>query len=45
MTGTIACLSPLTEQQVRELAGTEDVKVLGAPDPPAPDAVREIVAG
>jgi phosphoglycerate dehydrogenase-like enzyme len=44
MTQTIACLSPLTEQQVRELAGTEDVKVLVAPDPPAPQAVREIVA-
>jgi phosphoglycerate dehydrogenase-like enzyme len=43
MTQTIACLSPLTEQQVRELAGTEDVKVLVAPDPPAPQAVREIV--
>ena len=44
MTQTIACLSPLTEPQVRELAGTEDVKVLVAPDPPAPQAVREIVA-
>jgi phosphoglycerate dehydrogenase-like enzyme len=44
MTGTIACLSPLTEQQVRELAGAEDVTVLVAPDPPAPRAVREIVA-
>jgi phosphoglycerate dehydrogenase-like enzyme len=44
MTRTIACLSPLTEQQVRELAGTEDVKVLVAPEPPAPQAVREIVA-
>jgi D-3-phosphoglycerate dehydrogenase len=45
MTETIACLSPLTEQQVRDLAGTEEVKVLVAPEPPAPDAVREIVAG
>ena len=44
MTETIACLSPLTEHQVRELAGSEDVKVLVAPDPPAPQAVREIVA-
>src|SRR5918992_1474614 len=43
MTETIACLSPLTEQQVRDLAGTEDVKVLVAPEPPAPEAVREIV--
>jgi phosphoglycerate dehydrogenase-like enzyme len=44
VTQTIACLSPLTERQVYELAGTEDVKVLVAPDPPAPQAVREIVA-
>src|SRR5919106_4319847 len=44
MTETIACLSPLTEHQVRELAGSEDVKVLVAPDPPAPQAGREIVA-
>ena len=44
MTQTIACLSPLTERQVYELAGTEDVKVLVAPDPPAPEAVRQIVA-
>jgi D-3-phosphoglycerate dehydrogenase len=41
---TIACLSPLSERQVRELAGTEDVKVLVAPDPPAPHAVHEMVA-
>ena len=40
---TIACLSPWSEQQVRELAGSEEVRVLLAPDPPAPEAVREIV--
>ncbi|WP_219418455.1 2-hydroxyacid dehydrogenase [Pseudonocardia nigra] len=41
---TIACLSPFTEHQVRELAGTDDVKVLLVPDPPAPEAVREVVS-
>lgn len=40
---TIACLSPYTEELVRELAGADDAKVLLAPDPPAPEAVREIV--
>jgi D-3-phosphoglycerate dehydrogenase len=44
VTRTIACLSPLTERQVHELAGAEDVEVLVAPDPPAPQAVRELVA-
>jgi phosphoglycerate dehydrogenase-like enzyme len=44
VTQTIACLSPLTERQVHELAGAEDVEVLVAPDPPAPQAVRELVA-
>jgi phosphoglycerate dehydrogenase-like enzyme len=43
MTPTIACLSPFSDEQVRELAGTEDVAVLLVPDPPAPDAVREAV--
>ena len=41
---TIACLSPFTEEQVRRFAGTDDVAVLLAPDPPAPEVVREIVA-
>ncbi|MBO0849030.1 MAG: 2-hydroxyacid dehydrogenase [Pseudonocardia sp.] len=40
---TIVCLSPFTEEQVHELAGTEDVTVLRAPDPPAPAVVRELV--
>jgi phosphoglycerate dehydrogenase-like enzyme len=43
VTGTIACLSPFTEDQVRELAGTGDVTVLLVPDPPEPAAVREAV--
>jgi D-3-phosphoglycerate dehydrogenase len=41
---TIACLSPYTEQYVRELAGTDDVTVLLAPEPPAPEAVVDAVA-
>jgi phosphoglycerate dehydrogenase-like enzyme len=40
---TIACLSPFTDEQVRELAGTDAVTVLLVPDPPAPEAVREVV--
>jgi D-3-phosphoglycerate dehydrogenase len=40
---TIACLSPYSEDEVRALAGTPDVTVLLAPDPPAPDAVRRLV--
>ncbi|WP_028921894.1 NAD(P)-dependent oxidoreductase [Pseudonocardia acaciae] len=40
---TIVCLSPFTEEQVRELAGTDRVRVLLAPDPPTRDAVRELV--
>ncbi|MCI2420280.1 hydroxyacid dehydrogenase [Saccharopolyspora sp. K220] len=41
---TIACLSPYTEQYVRELAGTDDVTVLLVPEPPAPEAVADAVA-
>lgn len=40
---TIACLSPYSAELVRKLAGADDATVLLAPDPPAPDAVREIV--
>jgi phosphoglycerate dehydrogenase-like enzyme len=40
---TIACLSPYSEDKVRELAGAGDVKVLLVPDPPAPEAVRAVV--
>lgn len=40
---TIACLSPYTGAEVRELAGTTDIEVLLAPDPPAPDVVRDQV--
>jgi D-3-phosphoglycerate dehydrogenase len=41
---TIACLSNMTEKSIRALAGTDDVRVLLAPPPPAPEAVREVVA-
>lgn len=41
---TIVCLSPLSEDHIRELAGTGDIEVLLLPDPPAPDAVRDAVA-
>lgn len=41
----IACLSPYSERQVRELAGADDVEVRLVPDPPAPDAVRRAVVG
>lgn len=40
---TIACLSPYSGDEVRELAGTADIEVLLAPDPPAPDVVRDQV--
>lgn len=40
---TIACLSPYSEREVRELAGADAIEVQLAPDPPAPAAVREIV--
>ena len=40
----ITCLSPYTERQVKELAGTEDVEVRLVPEPPAPDAVRRAVS-
>jgi phosphoglycerate dehydrogenase-like enzyme len=39
----IACLSPYSEGQVRELAGSGDIEVLLVPDPPAPEAVRAVV--
>jgi phosphoglycerate dehydrogenase-like enzyme len=39
----IACLSPYSEGQVRELAGASDVEVSLVPDPPAPEAVRVVV--
>lgn len=41
---TIACLSNMTEKSVRGLAGTDDVRVLLVPPPPAPEAVREVIA-
>ena len=37
---TIACLSPYSEREVRELAGADAIEVQLAPDPPAPAAVR-----
>jgi D-3-phosphoglycerate dehydrogenase len=40
---TIACLSPYSEDEVCELAGTADIEVLLVPDPPAPNAVRDVV--
>lgn len=40
---TIACLSPFSVELVRKLAGADDATVLLAPDPPAPETVREIV--
>lgn len=40
---TIACLSPFTEEMVRGFAGQDDVTVLIAPEPPATEAVLEIV--
>lgn len=44
MTATVVCLSPWTEDRVRRLAGAHPATVLLAPDPPAPEAVRELVA-
>jgi D-3-phosphoglycerate dehydrogenase len=40
---TIACLSPYSGAEVRELAGAADIEVLLAPGPPAPDVVRDLV--
>ncbi len=41
----VACLSPFSEETVRGLfKGRHEVEVAVAPDPPAPDAVRELVA-
>jgi phosphoglycerate dehydrogenase-like enzyme len=39
----IACLSPYSEDQVRELAGSDEIEVFLVPDPPAPEAVRMAV--
>lgn len=39
----IACLSPFTEAQVRQLTGGASVEVRLVPDPPAPEAVRTAV--
>lgn len=40
---TIVCLSPFSEEQVHELAGTDRVRVLLAPDPPTAASLRELV--
>lgn len=40
---TIVCLSPYSEDEVRELAGTADIEVRLVPDPPAPEAVRDVL--
>jgi phosphoglycerate dehydrogenase-like enzyme len=42
---TIACLSPFSESEVQELAGTSGVTVALAAAPPAPQAVAAAVAG
>lgn len=41
----VTCLSPYSAEQVKAFAGTTEIDVRLVPDPPAPDAVREAVAG
>lgn len=45
MMTVVTCLSPYSEDQVRILAGTDQLDVRLVPDPPAPDAVRAAVVG
>jgi phosphoglycerate dehydrogenase-like enzyme len=42
---TIACLSPFSESEVQELAGTSDVRVVLPAEPPDSQAVAAAVAG